>query len=166
MDPQGAQGGAAWLPDPAGRFDARYWDGSAWTTAVIRDGQVDTDSVPQAQAVEPPPIPVPSYQDSGPLNRWTSLPPGEAVNRTGQLLVVSGWSVTTTGANRLHGTVSVPREPSLLGGLLYYAIVKLRPRTCQADIFVAVEGQGARVSATCDPPAVERLTVVISQLPW
>lgn len=166
MDPQGAQGGAAWLPDPSGRFDARYWDGSAWTTAVIRDGEADTDVVPQADAAERPPVPVPSYQNSSPLNRWTSLSPGEAMSRTGQLLVASGWSVTTMGANRMQGTVSVRRNPTLLGGLLYYAIVKLRPWTCQADISVAVEGAGARVAATCDPPAVEGLAAVLSQLPW
>jgi uncharacterized circularly permuted ATP-grasp superfamily protein len=88
------------------------------------------------------------------------------MSRTGQLLVASGWSVTTMGANRMQGTVSVRRNPTLLGGLLYYAIVKLRPWTCQADISVAVEGAGARVAATCDPPAVEGLAAVLSQLPW
>jgi hypothetical protein len=166
VDPPGAQGGAAWLPDPEGRYDARYWDGNAWTTAVIRDGRVDTDAGPVATPGQQPRSALPSYQDFSPLNRWTSLPPSEAMSRTGQLMVVSGWSVTTTAANRLHGTVSVRREPSLLSGLLVYVIVKLRPRTCQADISVAVEGDGARVSATCDPPAVERLTAVLSQLPW
>lgn len=166
MDPQGAQGGAAWLPDPGGRFDARYWDGGAWTTAVIRDGQVDTDAVPVAAPSQELPRALPSYQNSGPLNRWTSLSHGDAMRHMGQLMVGSGWSVTTTGANRLHGTVIVQRKPSLLGGLLYYVIVKMRPWTCQADVVITVEGDGARVSASCDPQAVELLAAVIAQLPW
>lgn len=35
---------AGWYADPAGRFDLRYWDGSAWTEHVSRAGQQYTDS--------------------------------------------------------------------------------------------------------------------------
>lgn len=31
-------GQAAWLPDPAGRCDARWWDGRAWTADVTVAG--------------------------------------------------------------------------------------------------------------------------------
>ncbi len=34
---------AGWYPDPAGRFELRYWDGSAWTEHVSRAGQQYTD---------------------------------------------------------------------------------------------------------------------------
>jgi len=34
---------AGWYADPAGRFDLRYWDGSAWTEHVSRAGQQFTD---------------------------------------------------------------------------------------------------------------------------
>ena len=35
---------AAWYPDPAGRFELRYWNGSAWTEHVSRNGQQSTDA--------------------------------------------------------------------------------------------------------------------------
>ena len=34
---------AAWYPDPSGRFELRYWNGSAWTEHVSRSGQQFTD---------------------------------------------------------------------------------------------------------------------------
>ena len=34
---------ANWYADPSGRFELRYWDGSAWTEHVARAGQQYTD---------------------------------------------------------------------------------------------------------------------------
>jgi hypothetical protein len=34
---------AGWYTDPAGRYELRYWDGSAWTEHVSRSGQQFTD---------------------------------------------------------------------------------------------------------------------------
>ena len=34
---------AGWYADPSGRFELRYWDGSAWTEHVARGGQQFTD---------------------------------------------------------------------------------------------------------------------------
>ena len=34
---------AGWYPDPSGRFELRYWDGSRWTEHVSRAGQQYTD---------------------------------------------------------------------------------------------------------------------------
>ncbi len=34
---------AGWYADPSGRFELRYWDGSAWTEHVSRAGQQFTD---------------------------------------------------------------------------------------------------------------------------
>ena len=34
---------AGWYADPAGRFELRYWDGTAWTEHVSRAGQQFTD---------------------------------------------------------------------------------------------------------------------------
>jgi hypothetical protein len=34
---------AGWYADPAGRFELRYWDGTAWTEHVSRGGQQFTD---------------------------------------------------------------------------------------------------------------------------
>ncbi|MFM7665444.1 MAG: DUF2510 domain-containing protein [Actinomycetota bacterium] len=47
----GTQGGsattpavpAAWYKDPSGRFEMRYWNGTAWTEHVARGGQQFTD---------------------------------------------------------------------------------------------------------------------------
>lgn len=44
IDHQGVAAG--WFPDPSGRYDQRYWSGSAWTEHVMKDG---------APAVDPPP---------------------------------------------------------------------------------------------------------------
>ena len=34
---------AGWYPDPAGRYELRYWDGTQWTEHVARQGQQFTD---------------------------------------------------------------------------------------------------------------------------
>jgi len=34
---------AAWYKDPSGRFEMRYWNGTAWTEHVARGGQQFTD---------------------------------------------------------------------------------------------------------------------------
>jgi len=36
---------AGWYPDPTGRFDHRYWDGSAWTDYAARGGVQSQDPV-------------------------------------------------------------------------------------------------------------------------
>lgn len=34
---------AGWYADPSGRYELRYWDGSAWSEHVARNGQQYTD---------------------------------------------------------------------------------------------------------------------------
>ena len=34
---------ANWYPDPSGRFELRYWNGTAWTEHVSRGGVQYTD---------------------------------------------------------------------------------------------------------------------------
>jgi len=34
---------SGWYADPAGRYELRYWDGSAWSEHVSRAGQQFTD---------------------------------------------------------------------------------------------------------------------------
>jgi Protein of unknown function (DUF2510) len=36
---------ASWQPDPSGRFEQRYWDGSAWTEHVSTGGVTTADPV-------------------------------------------------------------------------------------------------------------------------
>jgi hypothetical protein len=35
-----------WFPDPTGRFDQRYWSGTAWTEHVTKDGVPGNDAPP------------------------------------------------------------------------------------------------------------------------
>ena len=34
-----------WHPDPTGRYERRYWNGSAWTEHVLRGSQESTDPI-------------------------------------------------------------------------------------------------------------------------
>ena len=36
---------AAWFPDPTGRNEQRYWDGTVWTNHVARGGVQSTDVI-------------------------------------------------------------------------------------------------------------------------
>ncbi len=40
---------ADWYPDPMGRFDVRYWNGSEWTEHVSTQGQTAVDPLDQPQ---------------------------------------------------------------------------------------------------------------------
>lgn len=55
----------AWLPDPNGRHDHRYWDGSAWTDNVADAGVAGIDPyVPDLTPAEaPPPAEEPTVTD-------------------------------------------------------------------------------------------------------
>ncbi len=33
----------SWRPDPSGRFEFRYWDGTSWTQSVSSGGRQETD---------------------------------------------------------------------------------------------------------------------------
>lgn len=50
---------AGWYPDPTGRFQFRYWDGTAWTAHVATKGagSIDTESLPPTLAGPPAPGP-------------------------------------------------------------------------------------------------------------
>ncbi len=39
-----------WHPDPAGRWQVRWWDGVAWTDRVATGGRLATDPVPGGEA--------------------------------------------------------------------------------------------------------------------
>jgi hypothetical protein len=43
--PPHASAPAAWLSDPRGRHEFRYWDGEAWTDNVSDAGHTSTDPV-------------------------------------------------------------------------------------------------------------------------
>src|SRR4051812_35488523 len=45
---------AGWHPDPRGRHEHRYWDGSQWTDHVADGGVLATDPVSQVTPVAAP----------------------------------------------------------------------------------------------------------------
>jgi hypothetical protein len=51
--------GARWYPDPTGRFQYRYWDGTAWTAHVATQGAGSVDAEPL-----PPTLPGPAVWGS------------------------------------------------------------------------------------------------------
>jgi hypothetical protein len=74
--------GPGWYPDPAGGFDHRYWDGSAWTEHVSRAGVTSTAPV----------VPADWYPD--PTGRfhwryWTGTEWTEHVSRDQELFIDS-----------------------------------------------------------------------------
>jgi hypothetical protein len=182
------EGGASWLPDPAGRFEQRYWDGSRWTTAVMRGDQVFSDpeeppSGGAASPIVPPPVPpVPSQAAMasvpavGPADRYTSLRPDEAQRRLGQLLSMQGWTVRAASYDRLDLTLSVPGEANMLLGLLLillwilpgliYFALKRRPTQLNAMLTFVPTEQGTRIAVSGGSVAIERLAPVMLMLPW
>jgi hypothetical protein len=73
--PAPAAAPAGWQPDPSGKFQQRYWSGTAWTEHVANDGVASVDPVPPgANASRPaPPAPAAGSPVAGPAA--TSLPP-------------------------------------------------------------------------------------------
>ncbi len=187
VTPLPSQGGAAWLPDPAGRFEQRYWDGRLWTTAVMTDGQVTADAelLPEGEPGSPhavvpaaPPVPVgPGYVPApGPGDRYTSLRPDEASRRLGQMLQMQGWVVAAPTPDRLQLTQSIKGVPNTLIGLLLlllwiipgiiYFIVKSRTTVVRASLTLIPDGNGTRISVQGSPETMQRLGGVMVMLPW
>jgi Protein of unknown function (DUF2510) len=131
-------GNAGWYPDPAGRFDDRYWDGNQWTAAVKRGEQVesDPDSVlaefptstaatsaapttsqpppgggpPSGQMVTPPPWP---RGPGGAGDRQTSLPLAQAQREIVRILPLAGILVKGEQPGQVQAAVPVKGEPNV-----------------------------------------------------
>ncbi len=56
---------AGWFPDPYGRYQQRYWDGSAWTAHVTTNGQQTVDPLGATTTV---PFATPATAQSGTTN--------------------------------------------------------------------------------------------------
>jgi hypothetical protein len=187
MTLQPGQGGALWLPDPAGRFDQRYWDGHAWTTAVMIGGQVqsDADPLPEgepgaavASPLPPPPVASgPAHVPAArPGDRYTSLRPDEAQRRLGQMLQMQGWSIAVPASDRFEVSVSTPGKPNVIVGLLLflwlivpgiiYFAIKSRPTVSRASMTFIPEGDGTRIALQGTPEALQQLGAVMVMLPW
>ena len=82
----------SWSPDPTGRHQVRWWDGSAWTDHVSDDGATSTDPMvpptpPPGPAVPPPPGGLPTPEPAAPAGGGRSKLPWIAA---AVVLVVAG----------------------------------------------------------------------------
>ncbi len=187
MSPQVPAGPPGWLPDPTGRFESRYWDGTKWTQAVMRGGEVDTDqeaepSMPGSgpSILPDPPAPeqtvMPHVAPPAASDRFTSLPAAEAQGRLAQMLPMAGGTVTQTTPGRIDGSLTIKGEPNvvvlvilllvwILPGLIYW-YVKSRPVTERFSLVFVPVATGTRISVQGGPKVMQGLVPVMGQLPW
>jgi hypothetical protein len=183
MTMQAPPGQPDWLPDPTGRFESRYWDGTSWTQAVMKGGQVDTDpeAGPSGPSILPdPPAPeqtvMPHVAPPAASDRFTSLPAAEAQARLAQMLSMTGVTLTQTTPGRIDGSLTVKDEPNvvvlvvlllvwILPGLIYW-YVKSRPVTERFSLVFVPVATGTRISIHGGPKAMQGLAPVMGQLPW
>jgi hypothetical protein len=187
MSTQVPAGQPGWLPDPAGRFESRYWDGTKWTQAVMRGGEVDTDPEEEPSAPDSgpsilpdPPAPeqtvMPHVAPPADSDRFTSLPAAEAQARLSQMLPMTGVTVTQTTPGRIDGSLTVKGEPNvvvlvilllvwILPGLIYW-FVKSRPVTERFSLVFVPVATGTRISVQGGPKVMQGLVPVMGQLPW
>ena len=70
---------AGWQPDPSGKHDHRYWDGTGWTDHVADGGVAGTDPYEASAAAEPTVVtPVASVEDTTASYPTATTPPGAA----------------------------------------------------------------------------------------
>jgi Protein of unknown function (DUF2510) len=129
-----APGRAGWYPDPAGRFDTRYWDGGQWTSAVRRGEQVESDpdsppssfsgdgitgasatatpppsgSDPPRPKVAPPPFP---HVNAG--DRLTSLPVDQAQREVARVLPLAGIVVKGEQPGQVQAAVPIKGQTNV-----------------------------------------------------
>lgn len=131
MDVVGGKPSAAgWYGDPEHRFEQRFWDGQAWTSAVMEKGRTTVD--PQFQSQQPAKDervsaaadervsaaavaedlkrePIGSAMRwAGPHAVYTSLRPDAASNEIAQRLAVIPVAVSFVSPEQIQGTIWVP----------------------------------------------------------
>lgn len=129
-----AMGRSGWFPDPAGRFDNRYWDGTQWTSAVKRGEQVESDPEsppvgPSGDGVTPTapgtPPPISASDSSRPKvapppfphvnagDRLTSLPVPDAQREVVRVLPLAGISVKGEQPGQVQAAVPIKGETNV-----------------------------------------------------
>jgi hypothetical protein len=71
---------ASWLPDPTGRHDHRYWDGTGWTEHVADAGVAAIEPYEPA----PPPAPGPAVGDDDPTQPGWAAPQDDPAHSSGE----------------------------------------------------------------------------------
>jgi hypothetical protein len=83
---------AAWYPDPTGRHDHRYWDGTRWTEHIADLGVAATEPY-DGPAVPPQPEPEPEPEaepEDDPTAAWATIPVEEAEPATAATRTAGG----------------------------------------------------------------------------
>jgi hypothetical protein len=65
-----------WNPDPTGRHEYRYWDGSIWTDDVSDSGVTSVDAIAGAEAGAPGAEPTAAFEPTQAYGAPTGPPPG------------------------------------------------------------------------------------------
>ncbi|AKU14763.1 DUF4041 domain-containing protein [Luteipulveratus mongoliensis] len=86
-----------WHPDPWGRYEYRWWDGSSWTNQVSRSGQVTQDEIDSA------PAPDRTTSTDQPSAAVHSSSPGGGATSSPALQVQSDVKVTAFNAKKVAG---------------------------------------------------------------
>jgi hypothetical protein len=69
---------AGWQPDPSGKHDHRYWDGTAWTDNVADAGVASTDPYVEAPAAPTEPTAVTPAPTGDPTDTYPTAPAAPA----------------------------------------------------------------------------------------
>lgn len=102
---------ADWYPDPTGRFEHRYWNGSEWTEHVSSNGQASTDPVNQAEGGRQQ-GPVGRGMDS--VDRFLTVGDEGKREKIAQQLQDQGWRGANIQGAVTGGDGSVFNEPILV----------------------------------------------------
>jgi len=145
-----------WYPDPHGRAEFRWWDGSVWTASVSRGGQTFVESEPSQAAAATATVPM--------ATSTAAKPPIGAGQIIGYILALligvgAGWGIgsltakdtpsanqTPGGATPTVGTTQPPSTPTGQEG----AILPLQAGLDQLDSYRLVVSQTAQGPTAAD----------------
>ncbi len=181
-----APGAAGWYPDPAGRFDDRYWDGHDWTSAVKRGEHAESDpeAVPPSPCV--PPLPgseqtgqqrtLPHFPPSAAGDRWTSLPVAQAQSEVVRVLSVAGILIKGEQPGLVHAAIPLRGEPNVVRAIILWALCVIpgiiylinasRTRILPADVQLVPSSPGTTsITIRAAPEARQVVLSVLVALP-
>jgi Protein of unknown function (DUF2510) len=87
-----------WQPDPSGRHEYRYWDGSAWTDDVSDAGATSLDPLPTVPPPGGPGDPAPSGEPTAALDPSAAGQPTAAVDPTQSIDPTAAYGTPAPGA--------------------------------------------------------------------
>jgi Protein of unknown function (DUF2510) len=180
---------AGWYPDPAGRFDNRYWDGNQWTSAVKRGEQVESDpgAVPggssdigtaKPQSPSPdgpaamPAAATPPQWPQGPRasgDRQTSLPLAEAQHEIVRILPNAGILIMNEQPGQVHAAVPVKGETNAAIAVvlcliciipgIIYLVTSAKVKNQPAILHLAPSPQGGTTITVQAEPGVRQMVI-------